>query len=838
MSLRRKFYILFGLIAGLAVGLAAYGVVASGNTGDLVVRLYDEPLVGVNYARAASATLNQARGAMQRDLLLGPGLPSTDIAPLRGMEADIADDLRIVRQREHDAAIVAALDHAQISIAAWFSSGGTILAPPAEGVTRLPMPSVVDRQGTAAAALLDDLVELVAAQGFAFRSRAQDEMHTSSLAFAGLSVGIIVVGALFAVLFAHLLIRPILAATRIAEAVAGGTTVTVLATTRRDEIGRLLNSLTVMQENLRSRAAHAASLVLEKEQAADMLRQINVRFDAALNNMSHGVLMCDDQARVVVVNHRYCEIYGIDHNSIRPGTPYRDVVGLSVEAGNYPGRTVDELLTERAPIQRLRQPATAIRSISGGRTTAVSYEPMPDGGWIATHEDITERRRSEQQIVFLAQHDALTRLANRVLFQERLDQALVQAKRGAGFALLWLDLDQFKAVNDTLGHPIGDSLLCAVADRLLSTVRDGDIVARLGGDEFAILQHGVSGAEAAIALARRIVEMIGAPYELEGNRVVIGTSIGIALAPMAGADAAQLLKGADLALYRAKQDGRGRWRLFEAEMDAAAQARRALELDLHSALALGQFELHYQPLVCTRRRCVTGFEALLRWRHETRGLVAPGEFISVAEEIGIILPIGEWVLHRACAAAAAWPDHLRVAVNLSPRQFRGETLLATVTSALRATGLAPDRLELEITESVPLRDDQATLSVMHRIRVLGVRIALDDFGTGYSSLSYLRSFPFDTIKIDRSFTSEAQTRDDCAAIVRAITALGGSLQVNTTGEGVETEEQFEFLAAAGCTEVQGYLFGRPTPLAMVPAVIRRLSGRLVAVPSVSAAVGD
>jgi diguanylate cyclase (GGDEF)-like protein len=539
--------------------------------------------------------------------------------------------------------------------------------------------------------------------------------------------------------------------------------------------------------------------------------------------MSHGLLMCDDDARVVVVNRRYCEVYGIDPNAIRRGTSYRDVVALSVAAGNYPGRTVDEMMAERAPTLRLRQPTTAIRSIAGGRTTAISYEPTPDGGWIATHEDITERRRSKEQIVFLARHDALTRLPNRVLFQERLEQALAQMKRGGGFALLWLDFDRFKAVNDTLGHPIGDSLLCAVADRLLGTVRDGDTVARLGGDEFAILQLNVSRLIDVTALARRVVEVVGASYELEGNPVVIGTSVGIALAPECGTDPVQLLKSADLALYRAKQDGRGRWRFFEPEMDAVARARGALELGLRSTLALGQFELHYHPLICSRTRSLTGFEALLRWRRDTQALVAPAAFISVAEEIGVIVPIGEWVLQQACAMASTWPEHLRVAVNLSPRQFRGEALVGTVSDALRITGLTPDRLELEITESVPLQDDRATLSVMHRIRALGVRIALDDFGTGYSSLSYLRSFPFDTIKIDRSFISEVQTRDDCAAIVRAIAALGNSLHVNTTAEGVETEGQLEFLAAAGCTELQGYLFGKPVPASTVPEMIERLS---------------
>lgn len=825
MSLRVKFWIGFALIAGLAVSLAGYGAGALSRTGDLIVRLYDEPLVGVNYARAASATLSDARRLMDQSLPVGSGQSAAAIGSLRRMESEIAEDLRIVRQRMNDAAVIGALDSAETSVAVWFDNCAMVLVATPGGVVALPMPALIEQQAKSANARLDDLVEQVAANGYAYRARAQGEIRTSSVVLASLCGGIILSSALFVLLLAYTLIRPIRAATRIAEAVAAGNNVDVAVTTRRDEIGRLLNCLAAMQVNLRDRAALATVLLREKEQAAEILGQINLRFDAALNNMSHGLLMCDRESRIVVINRQFCEIAGVDRAGILPNASYRDVLALSVAAGNHPGRTFDEVWAEQSGIFQSRRPTTAVMTNPSGRTIEISVAPLADGGWIATQADITERRRSEEQIVFLARHDPLTRLPNRVLFHERLDQALAQAERGVGFALLWLDLDRFKAVNDVLGHPVGDSLLRAVADRLRDILRETDTVARFGGDEFAVLQTSVSTPSDVTVLARRIVQSISQPYELDGHQVVIGTSIGIALAPGGcGAHPVKLLKDADLALYRAKESGRGTWRFFESAMDTVARMRRELELDLGGALSAGQFELHYQPFMDSQSRTVSGFEALLRWRHPVRGLVPPGDFITVAEEMGIIVPLGTWVLHQACAEAATWPDHLRVAVNLSPLQVRDKALPGVVADALTQAGLSAGRLELEITESVPLGNDSATLSVLHALHGLGTRVALDDFGTGYSSLSYLRGFPFDTIKIDRSFVSELASRDDCVAIVRAITALGATLQMRTTAEGVETEAQFEFLAAAGCTEVQGYLFSRPVRADALPALIERLSG--------------
>jgi diguanylate cyclase (GGDEF)-like protein len=432
---------------------------------------------------------------------------------------------------------------------------------------------------------------------------------------------------------------------------------------------------------------------------------------------------------------------------------------------------------------------------------------------------LAEQHRAAAQIAHLAHHDALTGLANRTLFRTRLDEAVARARRGEGFAVLCLDLDHFKDVNDSLGHPIGDLLLQAVTVRLRATVRELDTIARLGGDEFAVVQAHVTWPSDAAALAQRLVEALAAPYLLEGNSISISASIGISLAPDDGMDADQLLRNADLALYRAKADGRGCLRFFEAEMNNRALLRRSLQLDLQRALEAREFEVFYQSQVNTLSRRLTGFEALLRWRHPERGLVPPDRFIPQAEEMGLIIPLGEWVLQEACRTAASWAGPWKIAVNLSPVQFASSRLVGAVATALERSGLDPARLELEITETVMLQNTEATLATLHQLKALGVTIALDDFGTGYSSLSYLQRFPFDTVKIDGGFIRNLEHSQTSVAIVRAVTDLCTALGMATIAEGVETESQWQALRRLGCTEAQGFLFSRPCPAADLTAML-------------------
>jgi len=431
--------------------------------------------------------------------------------------------------------------------------------------------------------------------------------------------------------------------------------------------------------------------------------------------------------------------------------------------------------------------------------------------------------RSREEAQRLALHDALTGLPNRTLFAERLEQALAHVQRhGTGLAVLCLDLDRFKQVNDTCGHPVGDELLRVVAGRLRGCLRSTDTVARLGGDEFAIIQAPLERVADANLLAARMVETLSKPYNLDRQQVSIGASVGVALAPADTVDATDIFKMADMALYRAKADGRGLFRMFDSGMDALLQARRKLELDLRRAIEVQEFELHYQPSVDLASGRVNAMEALVRWQHPERGMVRPDDFIPFAEETGLIAKIGAWVLRRACEDAADWPADVHVAVNVSASQFQHPGLIAAVSDSLAASALPPERLELEITETAFLADADATLAILHELRAKGLRFAMDDFGTGYSSLSYLRSFPFDTIKIDRSFVRDIETSGDCKAIVRAVIGLGSNLGITTTAEGVETTGQLMQLRAGGCNQAQGYPFSRPVPANKVPELLRLL----------------
>jgi diguanylate cyclase (GGDEF)-like protein/PAS domain S-box-containing protein len=562
--------------------------------------------------------------------------------------------------------------------------------------------------------------------------------------------------------------------------------------------------------------------ITERERAAEELKEQHRRFDVALNNMAHGLCMFDENMHLIVSNKRYAEMFNLDPQTVRPGMSLYDVIRMSFAAGNYRHReyTVDEFYNGYAASLR-EGSLIAHRYLADGRIIKVTHERMAQGGWVAIYEDITERHRAEESIAHMARHDSLTQLPNRVLLREKMAEGLARVEsHNETMAVCYLDLDNFKGVNDTLGHPIGDKLLGIIAARVRGVVGESDTIARLGGDEFAVLQSN-SSAEAAGKLARRLVETISEPIHIDGQEINSSVSIGIALAPSDGGAADHLMKCADLALYRAKAEGRGTFRFFEPDMDARIQARRGLEVDLRRALTSGEFSLAYQPQINLARNELVAMEALLRWNHSERGAVPPSEFIPLAEETGLIVPLGEWVLREACRDAAPWPASVRVAVNLSPVQFRNRGLVTMVTQALAAARLAPNRLELEITEAVLLQDDETIVTMLHQLRALGVRIAMDDFGTGYSSLSYLRSFPFDKIKIDRSFIKDIERNRDSAVIIKAIASLGQSLGIETTAEGIETAEQLELVRRAGCTEMQGYLVSKPRPAAEAADLIAR-----------------
>ncbi|GEC53743.1 diguanylate cyclase (GGDEF)-like protein [Bradyrhizobium japonicum] len=557
-----------------------------------------------------------------------------------------------------------------------------------------------------------------------------------------------------------------------------------------------------------------------KQQKAE-LHETNLRLDAALTHMSQGLCLYNSEARLQVANRRFCEIFDISPELVIPGMTMEEVLDLSIAAGNHGERTVADLLAERER-SMAQHDGNYLQHLSDGRIIAIAQRPTSDGGWLVTCEDVTEQQRAESQIAFMARHDALTKLPNRTLLAERIELAVAQVGRGLGFAVFCLDLDNFKQVNDTLGHPVGDELLCAVADRLNACVREVDTVARLGGDEFAVIQCGVQGGDEAERLARRVVECVGAPYELNGHRVVVGCSVGISMSPGDGTTGEKLLKNADVALYRAKMEGRGTWRFFEPAMDASLQRRRALELDLREAMAKDEFSLYYQPLYDLHLDRICGFEALLRWHHPKRGMVSPDQFIPIAEEIGLIGPLGEWVLNRACEQATTWPGEMKLAVNVSAVQFRDADFIDVVVNALAASKLSPRRLELEITESVFLANSNETLATLHKLKAQGLRIALDDFGTGYSSLSYLRSFPFDKLKIDKSFVRDATATHGSKSIVRAVISLGRSLGMTTIAEGIETVEQLDHMRAEGCNEAQGFLLSHPVPVTEIAAKILEL----------------
>ena len=565
----------------------------------------------------------------------------------------------------------------------------------------------------------------------------------------------------------------------------------------------------------------AAIDITERKKGEEELRQQNERFNAALSNMSQGICMFDSEQRIVVSNERYATMYGLSLEQVKPGILYRQVLDARIANNNYAGDNPQKYIKEASEAVTNPEASKKTLEFRNGQFIEIVYQPTADGGWLDTHEDVTEYHRIQQRIAYLAYHDALTGLPNRVKLVEQMEQELKRPRRGDTFALLCLDLDDFKNINDTLGHAAGDDLLKVVGERLKSCVRETDMVARLGGDEFAVIQISKNPTKDAALLAERICNVIRVPIQLDQNEVVVEMSVGIAVAPEHGDDYEALLKNADMALYQAKHNGRGAYCFFKPEMEASVKDHHALALDLRKALGADQFELYYQPLINLKDNKIDGFEALLRWHHPERGMVSPADFIPIAEDMGLINEIGKWVLQQACSMAVNLPDDIKIAVNVSPVQIKRGNLLEVVKDGLVTSGLPASRLEIEITESVMIADKDATIDVLRQLHGLGVHISMDDFGTGYSSLSYLQSFPFDKIKIDSSFVKNLTEGNDGIGIVQAVVGFASRLGVVTIAEGVETLEQLNIIRKEGCTQAQGYFFARPMPASEISLMFLR-----------------
>jgi len=925
-TIRGRILVAFAVMTLITAALAGYAINGVRDAGVLVQKTYDESLMSINYARAAAADFASMRATFARRWIADDPKMRADLdLKIAALERTLKEDLGIAVQRSQSARAREAAAHVERAVDTWRRTSLHLL-----DATRLDSSwEALDNYAKQVNDQIDLLINYTAGDGFIYRQSALATVERDiRLNIAGAALAVVLSG-LVAWALSRRIVRPVAAASNVAECIATGRLDVVIPPGGPDELGDLLSSMRLMRDNIKAmmdrevalrrsaqtrladalanseegvvvvdaqdcialanaRAASFLSLPPERLepgtpiaelktalrdpiladcmltrpngdpavpdwQLADgrwlrvsrsatrdggfivvcsditqskrqeaTLRQSNLRLDAALDNMSQGLCLFDAHNRLEVVNRRFFEIFGLSREQVVPGISFREILALGAARSNQGG--AGQMLSDQVEVIARQKGGTQYYELSDGRIIASVYSPTTNGGWVATFEDVTERRLAEAQIMHMARHDALTDLPNRVLFRERMEQAL---DGGDKLAVLFVDLDRFKTVNDTLGHPVGDALLCAVTKRLKDAVRGSDMVARLGGDEFAIVQAGARPADAS-ELAARIIDAISQPHDVLGQQLVIGASVGIAVAPTDGREPDQLLRNADMALYRAKSSGRGSYHFFQPEMDAQMQERHALEVDLRKAIALGEFEVYYQPIVEVARRQIRGFEALVRWKHPQRGLVSPAVFIPVAEEIGLIGALGDWVLRQACRDASAWPDNLTVAVNLSAVQFRNPALPLSIVSALAAANLPAERLELEITETVLLQDDRAVIDLLHQIRALGVRISMDDFGTGYSSLGYLRSFPFDKIKIDQSFIQELGKKDDCLAIVRAVAQLGADIGMVTTAEGVETDEQLDILRIEGCNLAQGYLFSPPRPVSEIPQLLQTFKQRAAA----------
>ncbi len=739
----------------LTVMLGAYSQIAQRQLADLAIRIYDDAFMSVSYLRAAQ-------------------LGFTDLAhqvPDSGSSlSSVTDDLDVAGAR------------------AMSDTGRQAVARLREHVSTATSQDFAAIQNE-----FESVVEIFADDGFRYRREitrmvAEEVRRTWAVIAGSLLAALVITG-----LVTRMIAPPVRRAARVAQAIAAGRLDNIIPQSGRGETADLLRALSVMQDNIAAAMdrIHGLMAAQASSHQSELVAQ-HAKLDAALENMNQGLCLFDRDNRLVMANRRFAEMFG---------TPELGASAASVLHTSGLSGLVMQAETRNASVFSGNLP--------DGRVIAVTQRPVSAGGWVATYEDITERRAAAHRLDYMARHDQLTGLSNRVVFHEHTARAL--ASGPAGLAVMCIDLDRFKLVNDTLGHAAGDAVLRIVSRRLRDCTRDDDLVVRFGGDEFVVVQNRPGAGSYVDSVAARIVDLLSQPIDVGGRQVSIGASIGIALSTGPADTPETLLRYADIALYNAKAAGGGRFLRFEPAMDVMIQERRNLELDLKNAVGTDQFELYFQPLINADKGSIEGFEALVRWNRPGVGLVGPQFFIGALEEIGLIGELGRWVIEAACMEAASWPGAVKVAVNLSPLQFRSGNLAAQVRAALDRSGLAPARLELEITESVLLQEDGDIMETLFALRALGVRIAMDDFGTGYSSLSYLRRFPFDKIKIDQSFVRGMSDHEDCRAIVRSIIGLGRSLGMAVNAEGVETQEQVDALRLEGCDQLQGFLFSRPKP---------------------------
>jgi diguanylate cyclase (GGDEF)-like protein len=547
-----------------------------------------------------------------------------------------------------------------------------------------------------------------------------------------------------------------------------------------------------------------------------------------LEHISQGIMLVTKDRQIPIINQRCAELLCLPKEMIEAPPTFDDLSRYEAESGHIHLPSMAESMTPKGEgsIPAPLEPSISDYQRQDGVFIEVRKTELPDGGFVQTFTDITRRREAEASIVRLASQDPLTQLHNRRVFRSIL-QSVCENAKGREFAVLFLDMDRFKVVNDTIGHRIGDNLLIAVAQRLRAVLRETDVVGRLGGDEFAVLLPKIESRAEVESTAKRIVEVMAEPYQVEHHHISTSISVGIAMGPDDGQTEDDLLVAADLALYAVKAGGRGSYRFYEKAMNEDVNERRTVELDLREALEQGQLELYFQPIIDLQRNAIAGFEALARWPHPTKGMIPPEKFIAVAEDCGLIVPLGKWALLEACRTAAQWPGNLKISVNVSPMQLSGSDLPETIAHVLAETGLEPSRLALEVTERIFIEANEKTLSILHKLKEIGVQIALDDFGIGYSSLSYLRLFPFDTVKIDRSFVSGLGVNTSSNVIVQAVILISHGLGIRTVAEGIETPSQMEMLKALGCEEGQGYLMSKPAALANVPALISKWPGKKV-----------